>query len=115
MQDGVDLPGDLIEARIDLRLHEVEASIDGFEPTRHRVELPGDGDEPLVVAFEPGIERVESAEDLLLELVEDGEGEGLVRHGEMLLLSSESQRRHHHWRRRAEGERATSRDDASAA
>jgi hypothetical protein len=41
------------------------------------------------MAVEPGVDGVEPPKDLALELLEDGEGEGLIRHGEILLLSIE--------------------------
>jgi hypothetical protein len=45
--------------------------------------------EPGVHTVEPAVDTVEAAKELALELLEHGEGERLVRHGEILLPSFE--------------------------
>src|SRR6185436_16427693 len=62
------------------------------EPLVMAVEPSIDTVEPSIDTVEPCADRVESLEDLPLELLEDSEGEGLVRHGEILLLPIEDQR-----------------------
>jgi hypothetical protein len=59
VKHGIDLGGGLIGPRIDPRVELVEAPVGGSEPSK----------------------------DPALELLEDGESERLVRHGEILLLS----------------------------
>jgi hypothetical protein len=55
MEDGVGLPGDLVGERFDTGVEKVEPAIGAVEPSK----------------------------DLALELLEDSEGEGLIRHGEI--------------------------------
>jgi hypothetical protein len=75
----------------DISAAAIDPSFEGEQAVKDRIDLGGHligaRIDPRVELVEAPVGRVEPAKESALELLEDAEGEGLVRHGEILLLS----------------------------